>query len=498
MAMMSLLLSIAAGACAISAEPAGLAQHDREELFRYARDTWKSVAAMADGTELPADRLRRRADGTWEPSALTMPTDIASYLWSVLAAEQLKIIGSDDARRRMDKTLTSLERLDRDHGFFYDKLDPRTGLLLKTYPDSGKPIPPITSPVDNGWLAAALIMVRNSCPPLGDRANALLKPMDFSFYYAPYHADDPTNHPGQLRGPYWVDQKLLGGFNRIINNEIRIVGYIGIARGQIPAEHYYRVERTIKPGEQDQFQVPAGEIRTYRDIPVFEGHYTYRGMRIVPSWGGSMFEGLMVTLFIPEELWAPRSWGVNHPLYVRAQIDFGLEEAGYGYWGFSPAWNPDGGYRTYGVDELGSDPEGYTSNNEKKRTKVAPPTPSGRLTNGVVTPYASFLALRFAPREAMENLRKLKDNFPIYSDHGFLDSVNVTTGVVTDRVLILDQGMIMAAIANALANDAMRRTFIDPQSEAILRPLIAPEEFTAGPAPPMPLAQPTTIPSSPP
>jgi hypothetical protein len=162
------------------------------------------------------------------------------------------------------------------------------------------------------------------------------------------------------------------------------------------------------------------------------------------------------------------------------------------------AWNPDGGYRTYGVDELGSDPEGYTSNNEKKRVKVAPPTPSGRLTNGVVTPYASFLALRFAPREAMENLRKLKDNFPIYSDHGFLDSVNVTTGVVTDRVLILDQGMIMAAIANALANDAMRRAFIDPQSEAILRPLIAPEEFTAGPARPMPLARPTTIPSSPP
>ena len=85
-----------------------------------------------------------------------------------------------------------------------------------------------------------------------------------------------------------------------------------------------------------------------------------------------------------------------------------------------------------------------------------PSTPQGRLTNGVVTPYASFLALRFAPREAMENLRKLKENFPIYGDHGFMDSVNVSSGVVADRVLILDQGMIMAAIANALADDAMR------------------------------------------
>ena len=77
--------------------------------------------------ELPVDGLRRLANGTWEPSALTTPTDIASYLWSVLAAERLKIIGPDEARRRIERTLESLERLDRAHGFFYDRLDPRTG-----------------------------------------------------------------------------------------------------------------------------------------------------------------------------------------------------------------------------------------------------------------------------------------------------------------------------------------------------------------------------------
>jgi hypothetical protein len=480
----SLLIILAAGVRAISAEPDGLARRDREELLGYARATWKSVAAMGDCAELPVDGLHHQINGTWVPSALTTPTDIASYLWSVLAAERLKIIGEDDARRRIERSLQSLERLERAHGFFYDKLDPRTGSVLKTYPGDGRPIPPIASSVDNGWLAAGLIMVRNCCLPLGERADSLLKPMDFGFFYAPYHADDPKNHPGQVRDPYWIDRKAFGGFNRIINTEQRIVGYIAIARGQIPAEHYYRVERTLKPTEGEQFEVPAGEIRTYLGIPVLEGHYTYRGMQIVPSWGGSMFEGLMVTLFVPEELWAPRSWGVNHPLYVRAQIEFGLEEAGYGYWGFSPSCNPDGGYRTYGVDALGSDPLGYGSNNEKTQTKTAPSTPQGRLTNGIVTPYASFLALRFAPREAMENLRKLKKEFLIYGDHGFMDSVNVSSGVVADRVLILDQGMILAAIANALANDAMRTAFIDQQSERVLRPLIAPEEFTAGPAPP--------------
>ena len=123
--------------------------------------------------------------------------------------------------------------------------------MLKTYPDNGKPVPPIVSSVDNGWLAAGLIMVRNCCPPLAERADSLLKPMDFGFFYAPYHADDPKDHPGQVRGPYWIDRKAFGGFNRIINTEQRIVGYIGIARGQIPAEHYYRVERTLKATEGD-------------------------------------------------------------------------------------------------------------------------------------------------------------------------------------------------------------------------------------------------------
>ena len=47
-------------------------------------------------------------------------------------------------------------------------------------------------------------------------------------------------------------------------------------------------------------------------------------MNLVPTWGGSMFEALMVPLLVPEEQWGKRSWGVNHPLYVRAQMHHGL------------------------------------------------------------------------------------------------------------------------------------------------------------------------------
>ena len=97
-----------------------------------------------------------------------------------------------------------------------------------------------------------------------------------------------------------------------------------------------------------------------------------------------------------------------------------------------------------------------------------------------MTPHASFLALAFAPHEALANLRALAEKFPIYGSYGFHDSVNVSTGLVSACILALDNGMIMAALANVLADDAMQRAFVDGPFEAVLRPLLAPEEFTAG------------------
>ena len=303
--------------------------------------------------------------------------------------------------------------------------------------------------------------------------------MNFRFFYEPYDAADPTRHPGQLIGSYRPDQAAFGQPQGLLNTEPRIASYIGIAWGQLPPEHYYRMYRTL-PRTMAQKQVPQGLIRTYRGVEVFEGHYAYREMQIVPSWGGSMFEALMVSLFVPEDQWASRSWGVNHPLYVRAQIEHGQIEARYGVWGFSPACRPNGGYRTYGVDALGTDLKGYTSND--RDVPAGAGREPGAFVHGVVTPHASFLALRFKPHESLENLQTLAEKFPIYGPYGFHDSVDTSSGAVADCVLALDQGMIMAAIANALAGNVLQHAFSDGSIETALRPLMAPEEFSAGPA----------------
>ena len=253
--------------------------------------------------------------------------------------------------------------------------------------------------------------------------------MDFGFYY------DPA--VGQLRGGAWTEQPpgcsvpqgavwMTCNHYDVLNSEPRMASYLGIAAGQVPPEHYFHLNRTFSPlcgvGDFQETQ-PSGETRTYLGVDVYEGHYDYRGMHIVPTWGGDMFEALMVPLFVPEERWGPRSWGVNHPLYVRAQIEHGLDEARYGYWGFSPSDNPSGGYSAYGVDAIGMQADGYPSNNDNtfvdhgfgdcRPAKPDPPPPA--YTNGVVTPHASFLALRYAPprrarqpREAALALRRLR------------------------------------------------------------------------------------------
>jgi hypothetical protein len=473
------------GTAADAVDPASrLAPEYRAELLRYATDTWRSFKRLTLDSGLPADSLSLEQDGWGHPSMQTSPTNIAAYLWSVLAAERLKIIGPEELRERLEKTLETLSRMERPNGFFLNDIDPRNGEPLKISPWDSTPRRPLLSTVDNAWLAAALMMISHEQPALRQQADKLLKPMDFRFFYDAYDVKDPVNHPGQLRVGYWVDRREFYGHYGMLNSEARIASYVGIALGQLPPDHYYRLYRTFPRDLGDQEQEPEGEVREYMGIKVFEGTYTYRGKRFVPTWGGSMFEALMPTLLVPEEAWAPRSWGRNHPIYVQAQIEHGLDEARYGFWGFSPANSPRGGYETYGVKAMGTDPTGYRSFDLTSVSVAGHVSRLSHSTHGVVTPHAVFLAIRYAPRAAMANLRKLTVRFPIYSPMGFRDSVDVAAGLVSGNVLAVNQGMIMAAITNALTDDALQRAFVAGPVESVVRPIIALEEFSTSALPP--------------
>jgi hypothetical protein len=186
------------------------------------------------------------------------------------------------------------------------------------------------------------------------------------------------------------------------------------------------------------------------------GHYRWKGVDFVPSWGGSMFEALMPALLIDEQAHAPRSLGENDQAHATVQRRYAVEELGYPVWGMSPSSTPGSiRYAEYGVPILGA--KGYLP--------------------GVVTPHAAALGLLAAPREAAANLLALARRYPLYGEYGLYDAVNPVTGEVARKYLALNQSMILIALANHLNDHAVQRRFAsDPIMQKAL-PLMGAENF---------------------
>ena len=523
----SLLIGGAASVAALALAPATAAQAaptrsapalirrgapvlDSRRLHGWATDTWRSIVAMTDPkTGLPADNIPESL-AAQDRSGYTSPTNIGGYLWSTIAARELGIISRGEATARLIRTLKTVERMEHHtpSGMYYNWYDEATGKALSSWPGSGDKVVPFCSSVDNGWLGAALLVVQSSDPGSATWAKRIFDRMRWDAFYD--DNSDPAHQvrPGGLMhgGFYPYENGRPGGTYQGTHiggdpvwltthhydtavSETRITTYLGILTGQVPATAYYATWRTFPDACDWSWPEsrPTGVNRTYFGIDVYEGAYTYRGMRIVPGWGGSMFEELMPDVFVDEARWAPNSWGRNHPLHVRAQREHGLLEAGYGYWGFSPSSDPFGGYREYGVDALGLNPDGYFSDEQKTNYDAGfgdcrPATnPAPTYGDGVVTPHASFLAMMHEPGEAYANLAKLQADFDSYGRGGFFDAVAVRSGTVARRYLSLDQAMIMGSVGNVLGQDVIRRAFSTKAVESRLRPVIGIEQFGASP-----------------
>ncbi|MEP6629559.1 MAG: glucoamylase family protein [Lapillicoccus sp.] len=491
----------ALGSAATSAIPRPLPL-DRARARRWAADTWHGLVAMTDPrtglvADNSADSLRPSDQSGW-----TSPTNIGGMLWSTVVARELGLISRGESTSRLIRTLQTIDRMPRHEpsGMYYNWYSPQTAEKLTAWPVGGGVLYPFLSSVDNGWLGAALRVVMSSDRAAGVFAGRIFRRMRWDMFY---NADAPR--PGGLiHGGFW-DAPPAPGQAYLLGNHIgvgpdvyyttnyydttvsetRITSYLGIITGQIPARQYFAMWRTF-PSSCDwswQESQPAGVTRTYLGTDVYEGAYAYRGMRIVPGWGGSMFEELMPDVFVPEATWAPRSWGLNHPLHVRAQREHGLLDARYGYWGFSPSSDPFGGYREYGVDLLGMNPTGYYSDEQNTNPDIgfgtcrAATNPTPTFGDGVVTPHASFLAMMHEPDEAYTNQVNIEDRLRAYASGGFLDAVATRSGTLSHFYFSLDQAMVMGALGNVLADDIVRTAFCGNDAERLLRPVIGMEVF---------------------
>jgi hypothetical protein len=266
--------------------------------------------------------------------------------------------------------------------------------------------------VDNAWLAASLITIReyaeaNDHPTLAQKADAILEDVDFTLWY------DAETHRF-----YWgdVENPQGGGVADYYSNENRIINFTARAMGQVSADEF---RSSLEALEQ-----PAA---VYDDINVAKA-----------AWDGSYFTYAAPALFI-REMHTPYGADTLLPA-TQAQVAY-AQDQGYDAWGLSDCYDVgDGGYVQQGAPPA-----------------AMPGSPETR--PGLVAPHASALAL-ITPlsSEAVSNLETILATFTCaYSaTYGFRDAVMtapsaVDYGQCSDRFSALAQEWIFLALANHLS-----------------------------------------------
>lgn len=410
-----------------------------------ARDTWRGLDALSDRENgLPLDNVRFTDGSVSVPPArigdYTSGTNIGMRLVAIVAARELQLITETEAIDKLRRLLDTISRLETYRGFLFNFYD--TTSLERTSN--------FVSFVDSSWLTAGLMVVRTAFPALEGVCSGLMAHTDFSFFY-----DRDTQ---RMSHGYYVNLGRRSPYDYgMLYTEARLGSLVAIGKGDVPEAQWFEMVRTFPAECGGQPMTPqATGIKHVNGYEVTAGYYEWRGLRYVPSWGGSMFEALMPMLLLDEQQYAPRSLGANDTAQALVQQRFASAELAYPVWGLSPSAIPSlDGYGEYGVQILGV--RGYAA--------------------GVVTPHASALALAVTPDVALANLRALAQRYPIYGEYGFYDAVDPLTGAVAYQYLALDQSMLFIALANSLNDHCVQKHFAsDPIMQRAL-PIIGSENF---------------------
>ncbi len=256
---------------------------------------------------------------------------------------------------------------------------------------------------------------------LADAADALADAMDFRPLYR------PERHLFAI-GYNLVHGRLDNACYDLMASECCLTSYLAVARGEAPRRHWFQLGRP--------FIRAAGRIGLI-------------------SWGGTMFEYLMPRLMLrslPGTLLAEACRTA-----VDRQIEYGRELGlpwGISESGFAAQYlDGDYQYQAFGTPGLG--------------------LKQGLEQDRVIAPYATAMATMLAPREALENFRRLTQE-GAEGEYGYYEAIDYTPermpkgkrSVVVRSYMAHHQGMSLVALTNALFADVMTHRF---QAEPMVR-----------------------------
>ncbi|PZD94703.1 glycosyl transferase family 36 [Paenibacillus sambharensis] len=475
-----------------------LTASEREELTQLARQIWNFYEDYAGEQDnwLPPDNVQ--IDPPVGVAHRTSPTNIGLLLTVTVTARDFGFIDTPGMIERLERTVGTMERMEKWNGHLYNWYDTETL----------RPLPPVyVSTVDSGNLVGYLLAVkeglaewlrrdyeageeheqgRRPAEPKrehGKQKNVAaastsitpkLRPVTIDLELAEELTEGMDNsgieasaelgmkHKGgaaagtarrkgrsewEERGRALIErlEKLAAGTDfaplfdhdtklfslgyhvgleqkeqivyDLLASEARQASFIAIAMGQVPASHWFKLGRAM---------TKLGKHAT------------------LVSWTGTMFEYLMPPLIMKTysgTLWDETYRGAveRQAAYARMRgVPMGISESGY--YAFDYQMNYQ--YRAFGVPGLGF-----------KR---------GLEQDLVLAPYATIMALPYATRTALEQLKGM-EALGARGEYGYYEAVDCTaermpknrTSVVIRSFMAHHQGMALVTLGNLLLPDTM-------------------------------------------
>ncbi len=382
-----------------------LTLHQVSALTQLSRDTWKFFTRYVGAKEnyLPPDNVQ--IDPFVGPARRTSPTNIGLYLLSCLSARELGFLGDEELIVRLENTLSTLDKLERWNGHFYNWYDI----------DSLQPLKPrYVSAVDSGNLAASLLLAASALAgtAVAGRMREMAYAMDFRRLF------DPERKLFFI-GADVENARMSASHYDLLASESRILSFAAMMMGQVGIDNWMKLSRPVADGA-------------------------------LLSWSGTMFEYLMPSIFMraaPGTLLSRterQTIGAQMSYAKARNRPWGVSESGY--YAFDMYLNYQ--YRAFGMRAMAL---------------------GGPVPQEVVAPYATILALAARPADAAKNIERMlnlgwAEECGFYEA---ADYARKSPRIVKSW-MAHHQGMALCALCNALTGDSLVRHFMRiPEARAL-------------------------------
>lgn len=344
----------------------------------------------------------------------TSPTNIGLMMLSIVIARDFDFIDSNGLVTRIDRTLSSVEKLKKYKGNLYNWYETQTlSVSSNTF----------VSCVDSGNFLCCMIALKEGLteyrnenpqiPELISRIEKLVENTNLATFY--------DEQKGLFSIGFNAETKSLSpNHYDMLMSEARMTSYFAVAKRIVPKKHWRNLSRVM--GKNGVYSGPV-------------------------SYSGTMFEFFMPELFLMSEKGSITYEGLKFCVHCQKlhgkenNIPFGISESAY--YAFDNTLNYQ--YKAHGVQKIG-----FRKGLDKEL---------------VVSPYSSYLAMTYDFDAFYNNLENLK-KYGLQGNYGFYEAIDFTNsrckhgGSIVKSYMAHHVGMSIVALSNILQSKCIQKRFL--------------------------------------